>query len=48
MLILQAGGQKVATVTELREALGKADLAKGVPLLVRQGTSQMFILLKKR
>jgi serine protease Do len=48
MLILQAGGQKVATVAELREALGKADLAKGVPLLVRQGTSQMFILLKKR
>jgi serine protease Do len=48
MLILQAGGQKVATVAELREALGKADLAKGVPLLVRQGTSQMFMLLKKR
>ncbi len=48
MLILQAAGQKVATVTELREALAKADLAKGVPLLVRQGSSQMFMLLKKR
>jgi serine protease Do len=48
MLILQAANQKVTTVTELKEALAKADLSKGVPLLVRAGDRQMFILLKKR
>ncbi len=48
MLILQAAGQKVTNVAELKSVLAKADLAKGVPMLVRAGDRQMFVLLKKR
>jgi len=48
MLILQANGQKVTNVPEFEKALSKADLAKGVPMLVRQGSNQIFVLLKKR
>ncbi|MBM4019445.1 MAG: DegQ family serine endoprotease [Planctomycetes bacterium] len=48
MLIVQAAGQKVASVAELKEAVGKADLAKGLPMLVRMGDRQMFVLIKKR
>jgi serine protease Do len=48
MLILQIAGQKVGGVAEFREAVGKADLAKGIPMLVRAGDRQMFVLLKKR
>ena len=48
MLILQVAGQKVASVAALREAIGKADAAKGIPMLVRAGDRQMFVLLKKR
>jgi serine protease Do len=48
MLILQVAGQKVTTIAEVREAVSKADLAKGVPMLVRSGDRQMFVLIKKR
>jgi serine protease Do len=48
MLIIQAAGQKVGTVAALREALSKADAAKGIPMLVRAGDRQMFVLIKKR
>jgi serine protease Do len=48
MLILQAGGQKVASVAELKQVMAKADLAKGIPMLVRAGDRQMFVLIKKR
>ena len=48
MLILQVAGKKVTTVAELKAALAKADLAKGIPMLVRQGDRQMFVLIKKR
>ena len=48
MLILQAAGQKVTSIAELREALGKADPAKGLPLLVRAGDRQMYVLIRKR
>jgi serine protease Do len=48
MLILQAAGRKVTSVAELREAMSKADVAKGIPMLVRAGDRQMFVLLKKR
>ena len=48
MLILQVGGEKVSSVADFRAALKKADLAKGVPMLVRAEDRQMFVLLKKR
>jgi len=48
MLILQVDRQKVSNVAELREIMAKADIAKGIPMLVRVGDRQMFILLKKR
>jgi len=48
MLILQVAGKKVITIAELAAALAKADLAKGVPMLVREGDRQVFILVKKR
>ena len=48
MLVLRVAGRKVATVAEFREALKGADLARGVPLLVRAAKSQMFVLLKKK
>ena len=48
MLILQVAGSKVTTVAQLTTALTKADLAKGIPMLVREGDRQMFILVKKR
>jgi serine protease Do len=48
MLILQVGGEKVSSVAEFRAMLKKADLAKGVPMLVRAEDRQMFVLLKKR
>ncbi|MCX5655740.1 MAG: DegQ family serine endoprotease [Planctomycetota bacterium] len=48
MLILQVDRQKVSSVAELREIIAKADIAKGIPMLVRVGDRQMFILLKKR
>ena len=48
MLILQVAGKKVTTVAQLTAALTKADLAKGLPMLVREGDRQMFILIKER
>jgi serine protease Do len=48
MLILKVGGQQVTTVAELDDAIAKADLAKGVPMLIRSGDNQIFVLLKKR
>jgi len=48
MLILKVGDQKVTTVAEFRAALKDVDLGRGVPLLVRAGDRQVFILLKKR
>jgi serine protease Do len=48
MLIIQVAGHKVTSVAELREAMSKADVAKGIPMLVRAGDRQMFVLLKKR
>jgi len=48
MLILKVGDQAVKSVAELETAMGKVDLAKGVPLLVRSGQNQIFVLLKKQ
>jgi serine protease Do len=48
MLILQVAGQNVTSVSALREALAKADAAKGIPMQVRAGDRRMFVLLKKR
>jgi len=48
MLILQAAGQKTASTADLKAALKSADLAKGLPMLVRQADRQMFILIRKR
>jgi serine protease Do len=48
MLILQIARQKVTSVREFKEAMKKADLAKGVPMLVRAADRQMFVLLKKQ
>ncbi len=48
MLILRVAGQKVTSVREFRSRIEKADLAKGVPMLVRAGDRQMFVLLKQR
>ena len=48
MLILQAAGKKVDGVAAFKEALKDASLAKGVPLLVREGDRQMFVLIKQR
>ena len=48
MLILEVARQKVASVAELRQAMKKADLAKGIPLLVRSGDRETFVVLRKR
>jgi len=48
MLILQAAGKDVGSVADLKKVLNEADLSRGLPLLVRAGDRQMFILLKKR
>ena len=48
MLILQVGGKKVRNVAEFKEVLQGADLARGIPMLVRAGDRQLFVLLKKR
>jgi len=48
MLILEVARQKVTSVTELRQAMKKADLAKGIPLLVRAGDRETFVVLRKR
>jgi len=48
MLILQAANRKVTSVAELKDALAKADLAVGIPLLVRAGNLQTYIVLRKR
>jgi len=48
MLILMAANRKVANVAELKDTLAKADLAVGIPLLVRAGNVQTYIVLKKR
>ena len=47
MLVLRVAGKKVATVAEFKETIKGADLAKGIPMLVRARDRQMFILLKK-
>jgi serine protease Do len=48
MLILEVARQKVASVAEFRAAMKKADLAKGIPFLVRAGDRETFIVLRKR
>jgi len=48
MLILQAGGKDVESVADLEKVLEGVDLARGLPLLVRAGDRQLFVLLKKR
>jgi len=48
MLILQAGGRNVKSVDDLEKVLEEADLSRGLPLLVRAGDRQLFVLLKKR
>ncbi len=48
MLILRVGGTKTGSVSAFRAALKEADLAKGIPLLVKMGDRQMFVLLKKK
>jgi serine protease Do len=47
MLILKVGDLKVTTVAELKEAMAKVDLVKGVLMLVRSGSTQSYVLLKK-
>ena len=48
MLILQAGGQDVGSVRDLEKVLEEADLSRGLPLLVRAGDRQLFVLQKKQ
>jgi serine protease Do len=48
MLILQVGGKPVRSVAQFKEALQGAVSARGIPMLVRAGDRQMFVLLKKR
>jgi len=48
MLVLRVGGKEVASVADLEKALEGVDLSRGLPLLVRAGDRQMFILLKKQ
>jgi len=48
MLILQAANKDVKSVAGLQKVLKDADLAKGLPMLVRAGDRQMFVLIKKR
>jgi serine protease Do len=48
MLILEVSRQKVGSVAEFRAAMKKADLAKGIPFLVRAGDRETFIVLRKR
>ena len=48
MLILEVARQKVASVAEFRAAMKKADLAKGIPFLVRAGDRETFVVLRKR
>ncbi|HET6441400.1 MAG TPA: DegQ family serine endoprotease [Phycisphaerae bacterium] len=48
MLILQVGGKPVRSVAQFQEALQGADSARGIPMLVRAGDRQLFVLLKKR
>jgi serine protease Do len=48
MLILQVGGKPVRSVAEFKEAIQAADAARGIPMLVRAGDRQLFVLLKKR
>ncbi|MFO8012176.1 MAG: DegQ family serine endoprotease [Phycisphaerae bacterium] len=48
MLILQAGGKDVSRVRDLEKIVEETDLERGLPLLVRAGDRQMFILLKKK
>jgi len=48
MLILQAGGKDVSKVSDLEKILEDVDLTRGLPLLVRAGDRQMFVLLKKK
>jgi len=48
MLILEVSRQKVASVAEFRAAMKKADLAKGIPFLVRAGDRETFVVLRKR
>ena len=48
MLILQVGNQEVANVAAFLEAMKGVNLAQGIPLLVRDGDRQMFVLIKKR
>jgi len=48
MLILQVANKDVKSVADLQRALKGTDLARGLPLLVRAGDRQMFVLIKKR
>ena len=48
MLILQVGGKQVRSVAQFKEAVQAADSARGIPMLVRAGDRQLFVLLKKR
>jgi len=48
MLILQVGGKPVRSVAEFKEALQGADSARGIPMLVRAGDRQLFVLIRKR
>ena len=48
MLIVQVNRQPVRSVAEFKEVMANANLARGVPFLVRAGDRQLFVLLKKR
>ncbi len=48
MLILRVGGRRIEALADFRDAMKDADLERGVPMLVRVGDRQAFILVKKR
>ena len=48
MLIIQANRKEIHSVADFTEAMKGVDLAKGVPLLVRMGNNQIFVLIKKQ
>ncbi len=48
MVIVQVAGQQVRSVEDFRKALQGSTLAKGIPMLVRAGQQERFVLLKVR
>jgi serine protease Do len=47
-IILEVGGERVGSVDELRTALGKHDLEKGVRLVVQTGSANRYVFLQSK